>query len=287
MGFLSAIFLGVVQGLTEFLPVSSDGHLLLGQVFVGMKEPSLFFTVAMHAGTLIAVLVYYWEDIARMLTLTPAFLGYLARGLKTKPDEAHREDDFRLMLGIVVATIPTGIIGIVFKDMFEEMATSLLAGGIGFVITGTWLLLPRIIGRNGVPKTARLEGAAPTAPNIWQAIILGVVQATAIAPGVSRSGSTVSTALMFGVEREMAARFSFLMSVPAVLGAVILKALDFRDQPPDFIVPSLVGAIVSGIVGYLAVRWLTQFIKQGAFYKFAYYVLPLGFITIALALTRG
>ncbi|MGL4485272.1 MAG: undecaprenyl-diphosphate phosphatase, partial [Anaerovoracaceae bacterium] len=245
---IEAILLGLVQGLGEFLPISSSGHLALLQHFFGIEGDSvLLFAVLLHLGTLISVFIIYWKDIGRMiiefvLTIKDIFSG--------KGINMYRSLDRVLMILVIIGTIPTAIIGIVFKDTFESLYLSLFAIGIGLIFTGTILFVADIFAgrivdklnsstkKNGLTRSRNsinessidFDNASFGRPynNIkwWYAIIVGIMQGIAIAPGVSRSGSTLFGALITGIDRKMAVKFAFLLSIPAILGSVILEGKD-------------------------------------------------------------
>jgi undecaprenyl-diphosphatase len=278
MTFLESIVLGAVQGFTEFLPVSSSGHLVLGHALFGsVGEDNLLFDVAVHLGTLAAVFVFYRDDLKKMIPAIPSFVGWAFKGFPKEQGTLV----LRQMLAIVVTTIPTAIIGLAFKDTFEALFDNLLGVGVGFLVTATLLTLSGKLASRYPPKA---EGAVAEAPTTKQAFIIGLMQSVAITPGISRSGSTVATALMLGVEREMAARHSFLCSIPAIIGAALLTARKVEGATSSDLAMCGAGLVVSAFTGYFALQLLTRFVKSGSFYKFAYYVAPLGIVTIAWAL---
>ncbi|RJO66263.1 MAG: undecaprenyl-diphosphate phosphatase [Myxococcales bacterium] len=261
-----ALILGIVQGLTEFLPVSSSGHLVLGHHLLGMQEPDVFFDVVLHVGTLAAVFLFYRREL---LGLCRAALSFLGRPL---PDPAHPlAAERRLLLYIFVATAPTGLIGVLFKDTFEAAFGSLVAVGAMLWTTAALLVTTRFTFRRAGTLTWR------------RALALGVVQGLAILPGLSRSGSTISAAMLGGVSAEEAMRFSFLMSIPAILGAVTLKAADadFAALSPA---PFAVGLFVSAVVGYLALVVLARAVKSGRLYLFSFWCGAAGALALYLAL---
>lgn len=204
MSILQSIFLGVVQGLTEFLPVSSSGHLVFFQSLMGLKEPPIFFDVMLHIGTLLAVVVYFWTDICE-----------IAQGLGAVLKRKHKNlPQVKLFLLIILASIPTGLMGILFKDWFESFfSRPKLVGGM-LLITGLVLWLTRFTKKEGKPL-GRMG---------WiDAILIGIAQGFAILPGISRAGATISTGLFCGLDRELSGKFSFLLSIPAILGATLLE----------------------------------------------------------------
>ncbi len=247
---LWALFLGVLQGLTEFLPVSSSGHLVLFQQFADIGEDEILFDLVLHVGTLVPVIWFYRREVWAILR-DPLFgQGPLLERPGTR---------WILMVGL--ATLPTGLMGVLFEDLFETLFSTPAVLVLTFALTGTLLFLTR----------HRQSGAVELPQLTWkQALILGVAQGFAITPGISRSGSTISVALMMGLEREFAARISFLMSVPAILGAVVLK---LRDVDPAHVHADqlVVGGLAALISGYAALVLLVWLVKGGKLSRFAYY----------------
>ena len=251
---LQAAILGLVQGLTEFLPVSSSGHLVLAQHLMGFREAELLFDVSVHVGTLFAVLVVFWADLYAML-----------RGLWAKDEEARQGK--RLLLLVIVGSIPTAFIGLAFKDTFEALFCSTTAVGIALLFTGLLLFATQL-----VKPTAR--GLEQTG---WgRALIIGVAQGMAITPGVSRSGATIATGLLLGINRELAARFSFVLSIPAILGALALQIKDLEAPAQTPWAPLVIGAVVAAVSGYIALKLLLKLVRGGRLHWFAYYCWALG-----------
>ncbi len=250
-----AAVLGVVQGLTEFLPVSSSAHLVLGQALLGLKEPELLFDVAVHVGTLLAVLVFFWRDLWAML-----------RGLlRAQDDEGFRGR--RLLWLVIVGSVPTAIIGVVFKDTFEALFASPRAVGMALLVTGAMLMATRF-----APPARREVGRVGPG----RALIVGIVQGLAITPGISRSGSTISTALLLGVERRLAAHYSFLLSIPAICGALLLHLMDLKPGETVELTPLVVGGVVAGFTGLGALMLLVKVVQRGGLHWFAFYCWALG-----------
>jgi undecaprenyl-diphosphatase len=264
--WLQALALGAIQGLTEFLPVSSSGHLVLvqelleGDFFAAGEEE--LFAVVLHLGTLVPILWFYRRDIGQSLaSLRPdAELGGLGlwRWLQADP---HRW----LCVLVVVGTIPTGIIGIGLHDTFTRLFQSPTAVCFAMFVTGGLLLATRFV------SEARTGSASLV---LWSALLIGVVQGCAITPGISRSGSTIAVALFLGIARGEAARFSFLLSVPAILGAMVLQAKD--GLPLDAIawLPMGVGFLAAVVVGYFSLVLLVALVSRGRLHHFAWYLWP-------------
>ena len=254
-----AAILGVVQGLTEFLPVSSSAHLVLGQRILGLKEPELLFDVAVHVGTLLAVVVFFWRDLWAM-----------ARGLWAQDDEGFRGR--RLLWLVIVGSIPTAIIGLLFKDTFESLFASVSAVSLALLVTGGLLLSTRF-----APPARREVGRV----GAGRALIVGLVQGIAITPGISRSGSTIAAGLLLGVERRLAAHYSFLLSLPAICGALLLQLLHLRPGETVDLTPLLVGGAVAGLTGILALKLLVGVVQRGGLHWFAFYCWAVGLAALA------
>ncbi len=248
-GLGAAFFLGVLQGLTEFLPVSSSGHLVLFQQFFEIGTDHVLFDLVLHLGTLIPVLWFYRQHVG--LLITDPIRG----------EGPFREREGVKLLGLLIAaSIPTAIIGLAFEDIFEQLFSKPAALTVTFAITGCLLMASGIWDRSE-------KKVALTIP---LALLLGLAQGFAITPGISRSGTTIAVALMLGMDREVAARFSFLMSVPAILGAVLLK---FKDADFSAIDMAQLGAggLTALVTGYLALVLLVKLVKSGKFHNFAWY----------------
>lgn len=257
---LDIILLAVVQGLTEFLPVSSSGHLVLLQHLLGSSEGDLFLDVVLHCGTLGSVLVVYRQDVWRLLRLdAPARLYILA---------------------LAVGTLPAVAVGLLLKDVVEAVFASPVYAGVGLLVTGAVLLTTRLApGRGDAPDTWE-----PRPVPLGKALLVGCAQAVAICPGISRSGSTIAASLWLGLARAEAARFSFLLSVPAIAGALVLHLLDGDLTTRASGVGLALAAVVAFGVGLVAIRWTTMAVVQKHFWKFSVYVLVLGAVVVALVL---
>jgi len=270
---IEAIVLGIIQGLSEFLPVSSSGHLVLFQHLFGLKEPELLFDICLHVGTLMAVLIVFYKEILEILTALlqiPSRMkqaGGLLRLFQVDPA-------IRMALLIVVGSIPTALIGLVFKEMTDKLFGSILLVGCMLLVTGSLLWFTRNISGRGrqVEKTWMKD-----------ALIIGVVQGLAILPGISRSGSTISTALFLGVDRKMAGRYSFLLSIPAIVGALVL-GLDTPELHTTIpLMTILLGSIASALTGWLALVILLKVVDRGQLHRFAPYCWVVGLLTLAFA----
>ncbi len=274
MTFLEAIFLGILQGLTEFLPISSSGHLVLAQTFLGLKEPLVFFDVMLHVGTLAAVLVVYREAIGKLA------IGGVSTLVDTqfwrKPSATfNTSTELKFISLILLGSIPTGVIAVLFKDQLESFFHEVQLVSIMLILTGLILQLPRL----------RKRDVASSELKAWHAPLIGIAQGCAITPGVSRSGTTISLALFLGIPAKTAAEYSFLLSIPAILGAVVLKIRDVGDTAiPLHIVGA--GMLAAFIVGYVALRFLLAVLNRGKFSLFSYYCIALGFVSLLIALIQ-
>lgn len=262
MTFTHALLLGLIQGLTEFLPVSSSGHLVIAQHFIpGFDQPGLAFDIMLHLGTMVAVLLYFRREVGLML-ISPLQQGPEAR-------------TYRKMLGLIVlASVPTAIIGLGFKDFFEGMFENLQLVALMLLVTGVLLFLSERFRRPG-----RKEGQL----TISDALVVGTVQGLAIIPGISRSGSTISTLLLKGVDGETAARFSFLLALPAVFGAALLSLRDLQQVATAEIPMYLVGAGTAFLVGLLSIHCLLAVVRRKRLIGFAIYCWLVGAGLLATA----
>ncbi len=266
MPLYQAIVLAIVQGLTEFLPISSTAHLTLFPWLLGWKDPGLTFDVALHAGTLVAVLLYFWRKWVALI-LAAAGLG--------PPDDAKLQEDRRLFWYLVLGTIPAGIAGYLFERAAEEQFRQPM-------VIGTALIVVALLMAAG-ERMSRREHALSQV-NFADSLLVGVAQAFAVIPGVSRSGITMTAGLFRRMNRETTARFSFLLSTPLIAGAALKKGLEIRHQglPHEMRLPFVVGMIASGLVGYLVIGWLIRYLERRTFSIFVVYRIALGVIVLAL-----
>lgn len=275
--YIKAIILGLVQGLAEFLPVSSSGHLALLQYFFGVNGDSvLLFTVLLHVGTLVSVFICYWSDIvglARELVFTVVDIA------KGRGPRINSNPERKLLFLILVATIPTGIIGILFKDVFESLYTNIIAIGCGLIFTGIILMVANKMG-NGKKRELKT--------NYRNAIFTGIMQGIAIAPGISRSGSTLFGSLFTGLERSFAVRFAFLISIPSILGSLVLELPDVvkAGTAGMAIGPIIVGMIVAAVSGFVAIKWMIRVVTNKSLSGFSYYVWAVGIFVIIWGVTH-
>lgn len=270
--------MGIVQGATEFLPISSSGHLVILQALFGQKEPQLLFDVMLHVGTLVAICVVFRKDI----------IGLIRAVYPTTSTGGDARSGRWMLVDLFVATIPTGLIGVVISMYFMRLFASITAAGVGLIFTG--LILMSTKWKGDTPPEAG-EGD-PGRIGIGRALLIGTAQGLAVLPGVSRSGSTIAVALLLGVERELAARFSFLMAIPAVMGAVVIGLKDYAPSANGLHAGTggaamLSGAVIAAVVGIFALKLLLYFVKRGRLSVFAYYCWALGLLAIVYGTFRG
>lgn len=257
MSEIAAIFLGIIQGLTEFLPISSSGHLVAFQHLMGFSEPEILLDISLHLGTLTAVIIYFRRDLSEMTS-------------------AVRRKDFKsdhtsLLFWIIVGSIPTAVIGLVFKTTLERLFSSVHFVGFMLIITGLIIGATRLVPPDyGSRKTL----------GILYALAIGTVQGLAIIPGISRSGATIACALFLGLDRELAGRFSFLLSIPAIIGAL---ALQFEMEAVSRVGLSalVTGFFTSALIGFFALNILMGMVKKGHLSYFAPYCWAAGLALIA------
>lgn len=270
MNAWDAMVLGLVQGLTEYLPVSSSGHLVLGRLVLDVKEADTLFDVVVHVATLVVTLVFYRQTVLAMLSETFAMLRELpskgvAAALEQRPDA-------KLALLIVLGTVPTGIIGVVFKDALESLFAMPKAASSMLLVTAGLLVAASFVhrGERGIPELRARD-----------AFVIGLVQGFAIIPGISRSGSTIAAAMFLRMDRELAAKFSFLLSVPAILGALVLKVADLGDETlasgAEVLATGFVAALLTG---FIALALLLPMVRSGKLHYFAYYLVPVSVMGI-------
>lgn len=273
MDIIQAIIIGIVQGLTEFLPVSSSAHLVFTPYLLG-TESGLAFDTLLHIGTLVAVVVYFWNDLVHMFK---SFITSLADVPHGKFREGLREDQFKKLAWMVLlGTIPAGLAGVLFKGFFEGLFSNIPAIGAFLIITGFLLYASEMVSRKTRDKSSLKE------MSIKNAMLIGVAQACAIAPGISRSGATISTGLFLGLERELAARFSFLLSIPAILGAALVQVHDISSLFDITTSVTVAGFIAAAISSYLAIKVMLKLISDRDLLVFAYYCWIVGPLAIII-----
>lgn len=254
MDILKVIILGIVQGLTEFLPVSSSGHLVLAAKLLNFHEEGVAFEVFVHLGTLLSVLIVFRKDVIKMI-LAP--FQFISAGFSRDDTKTYLFWD----LYIIIGTIPAAIVGLSLKSRIETAFSNIPLVIVMLAITGTILLSSRYMPKKKTEMTT------------LKSFIIGIAQAFAILPGISRSGSTIVTGIFLGIDKEQSARFSFLLAIPAILGASVIKINDLymMDNYSTPISYLILGAIISFIAGYFAIIWLLDIVKKGKLEWFAIY----------------
>lgn len=249
MSIIQSIISGVVQGLTEFFPISSSGHLVMLHAIFGVKEPQLAFDVFLHLGTVLSVIVFFRKDIMHLLTA-----------------------DRKTLALLVIASIPTFVIAILFKDFIESAFALPSLVALMLIVTGFLLLAASYVEKR---LTIKRE------PSILKSIIIGIAQGVAIIPGISRSGSTIATGMFIGMEKSAAVRFSFLLSIPAILGASVFKARSIiheiigRDS-----LHFVIGGAAAAIAGFFAIAVLLKMVQNNKFYLFGIYCIVVGVVSV-------
>lgn len=284
MELIKAIFLGFIQGVTEFLPVSSSGHLAIFKNILGMKDVGISFDILLHVGTLIAVGIVYWRDIARLFydgigividscVNVGIFFKMKISGENIRYRRVICSSYRKFALLVIVSTIPTGLIGVLGKNLIEEASASLLIPGVCLLITGTLLLIS-----DNLPDGSK----TPKRTTYKDAIFVGICQGIATLPGISRSGTTITAELFCGFRRDFAVKYSFIMSIPAILGAAVLDLKDFGSEGLEGtdIFNYLVGMVVAAVVGYICIKTMLVVVRNKKFKYFAYYCYVIGIVAI-------
>ena len=270
LSYLQSILLGLVQGLTELLPVSSSGHLAIFKRILGADAltTTLTMDILLHVGTLVAVFLVYYKDIWELIREFFCMLWDLLRG---KPD--FKSPYRRFVLMVIIGSIPAGIVGVLLKDAIGTLP--LLCVGLALFVTAVLLWLS-----DRLPKGKKTMATA----SYPSALFVGLFQGVAILPGISRSGSTIVGACTAGYTREFAVKYSFILSIPAILGAALLDAVDVVQSGTLGIAfgPALAGMAVAAISGFLAIRWLLKLVQNSKFHYFSYYCVIAGVLAIIL-----
>lgn len=276
MELIKAIILGLIQGLAEFLPISSSGHLAIFKHVLGFEtEPGLLFDVLLHLGTLAAVFVAFRKDIFELVKEGFSIIGgffksvYLClvkrQGWQPVVTTPYR----RFVMLVIVSTIPTGIMGVLLKDVIGAASATLLVPGILLLLNGVQLLVSDHL------ADGKLTAADASYP---KAALVGVAQGVATFPGISRSGTTITACLACGFSREFAVKYSFIMSIPAILGALVLELLDFSPEQlsASGLMNYLTGTVIAGLVGYVCIKTMLVIVRGKKFKYFAYYCFVMG-----------
>lgn len=269
VSLITAIILGIFQGIAEFLPISSSGHLVILQTIFDADQGDVFLPVMLHLGTLISIVIVFYKDIVAIVVSSFQIVSEVFTKKKIILDTESK----KLAVMVIVGTIPTGLIGILFEDFFVGLYKSLLAVGIALIVTGFLLMISEKTnsGKKGIRDMT-----------IKDAIIVGLFQGFAIIPGISRSGSTIVGGLFRGFNTKLATKFSFLMAIPVILGATLLEAVKVITGSNTIVlsIPLFVGVLLSAVTGVIAIKVLIKALEKGKLYYFSYYVWAVGLILI-------
>lgn len=285
MSLLQAILMGIIQGLTEFLPVSSSGHLALFKILFGVEtDTGILYDVLLHVGTLLAICVVYYKDIWRLITegcaiVRDSFVNVVVffKNRTTNETEAYRRivnSSYRkFVMLIIVSTIPTGVIGFFGRDVVSMASEILIVPGICLIVTAILLL---------VADRTKDGGKLPKNVTYTEAFGVGIAQGIATLPGVSRSGATITACLLSGYQRNFAVKYSFIMSIPAILGALILELTQLGNVTVTSmeIVYYIIGMLIAAVIGYVCIKLMLVIVRKKKFTGFAIYCLLVGALSI-------
>lgn len=286
MSLIESIILGIVQGIAEFLPISSSGHLAIFKKIFGLSDVGLTYDILLHAGTLVAVFVVYWKDIWELIREgfgiigdffknVGRFFGNFRKEKKKEYIKIIRTPYRKFVMLIIISTIPTGIMGVLFKEIFNLDNPSIIIPGIGLLITGLMLF---------IVDELPVGNKTPNEMTYKNSIVLGIAQGIATLPGISRSGTTLTVGVLSGLERKFAIKYSFIMSIPAILGACVLDVKDLFE-PENAITNTelmyyFIGALVACIVGFICIKTLLVLYRNRKMKYFSYYCFTVGIIAI-------
>lgn len=284
MSVFQSIFLGILQGIAEFLPISSSGHLAVAQRLFALEDVPLLFDIFLHLATLGAVVLFFHKTIIRLFCV-------LGRWLTRKSREEDKSD-LSMIVALLLGTFITGVIGIFFSDIVPTIPEKIICGG--FIVTALILILSDFVdsknqkkrealGTQNDEKVVATDGSVAGAQTVkpWQGLLIGFAQGLGVLPGISRSGSTIAGALLCGVDRKIAGEFSFLLSIPAILGAFILELKDFGSMSSSIGVGVVIaGCVAAFLSGFFALSVLMKIIKKGHLQWFALYLIPVGILGI-------
>ena len=288
MSLIESIIMGIIQGVTEFLPVSSSGHLAIFKNFFGLQEAGISFDILLHVGTLVAVFICFWKDIWELIVNGVGIIvdackniGYFFMNIANGKKPSGKKEYIkvistpyrRYVMLIIIATIPTGLMGILLKDTIEAVSMALLVPGICLLITSVLLL---------IADNAKDGNETEEKFSYRKAGIIGVCQGFATMPGISRSGTTITACLMAGMDRAFAVKFSFIVSIPAILGAAVLDLPDMFSESVSAAqwANYAVGTAVSAVVGYICIKTMLQVVRKKKFKGFALYCAIMGLIAV-------
>lgn len=271
MSIFQGIVLGVLQGIAEFLPISSSGHLIVAQNLFGLEEVPLLFDVFLHVATLLAVVLYFrkkiWELICSFARIFVPIKNPSVAQIEKK------SEDTKYIVAIILATFVTGVLGIFSSKVISEISVKLVCAG--FIVTALLLIFSSLIEK----KHSAYSETSLKSPSWKQSLVIGLAQGIGTLPGISRSGSTIAGSLFCGVKRDVAGEFSFIVSIPAILGAFILELKDLGEVSSSIgAEPVIAGCAAAFASGYIALSWLMRLIKKGRLEWFACYLIPVGIL---------
>lgn len=269
MGFIESFFLGVLQGIAEFLPISSSGHLAVAKELLHLRDVPMFYDIILHIATLLAIFIVYWKTIWRLITTAVRFIF-------RKTTEADKSD-LNFIAAVLIATCFTAVIGFALKDLVENLPVKIIS--LLFIVTGILLLVCDKFAENKAAVASVAVENKNTTIKLRSAVIVGIVQGLAVFPGISRSGSTISAGLLCGIRRSHIAEFSFILSIPSILGAFILDLVGSRTVPLNVGIGELaVGFIAALLTGIISLKLLTKLLQKAKLKVFSFYLIPLGII---------
>jgi len=268
--FLEAILLGLVQGLTEFLPISSSGHLVLAQSILGIENDGIAFEIIVHFGTLLAVIIAFKEDLLKILNGIRDSLFLKKKNLND--ENSSSTSGSRLLIFLIIGTIPTAILGYIFQGFFESTFANPVFVYFALIFTGIVLTISRIGKNNSTPLSYS------------KSFLIGLAQVVAFFPGVSRSGTTISAGLLMGINPVESARYSFLLAVPLILGVTLVKSFELATESLSLhlVISYLIACFTAFISGLWAIKWLLKIVQNKKFDRFAYYCFAIGFIGLTI-----
>ena len=269
MGFIESFFLGMLQGIAEFLPISSSGHLAVAKELLHLRDVPMFYDIILHIATLLAIFIVYWKTIWRLITTAVRFIF-------RKTTEADK-NDLNFIAAVLIATFFTAVIGFALKDLVENLPVKIIS--LLFIVTGILLLVCDKFAENKTAVASVAVENKNTTIKLRSAVIVGIVQGLAVFPGISRSGSTISAGLLCGIRRSRIAEFSFILSIPSILGAFILDLVGSRTVPLNVGIGELaVGFIAALLTGIISLKLLTKLLQKAKLKVFSFYLIPLGII---------
>lgn len=277
MTVMQSVLLGLLQGVAEFLPISSSGHLKIAQALFNLSDVPLLFDVMLHLATLAAVCIFFRKKIAALVI--SFFSLFRKKESLSEQETSLCKNNRSYILAVIAATFVTGIMGVITKKLLDDDMISIKVTCAGLIVTACLLVVSACIEKKGTLKGSVVVPVDNDSPSLLQALAIGFAQGIGTLPGISRSGATISGALLCGVSRQCAGEFSFIASIPAILGAFILEAKDLGEVAGSVgLVPVVAGCLTAFISGYFSLAFLMKLIKKGRLEWFAFYLVPVGII---------